>query len=70
MVGLISKSFYSSGIIIDHFHLSGNLNIYKSDSRITQKIQKAKNIMGINLLELSTLTDHGDIFITSDNGLI
>ena len=41
----------ASGIIVCHNHPSGNLNPSESDSKITQKIKDAGNLMDIQLLD-------------------
>jgi DNA repair protein RadC len=41
----------ASGLIVAHNHPSGNLNPSESDSRITQKIKQAGEIMDIQLLD-------------------
>ena len=41
----------ASGIICAHNHPSGNLNPSESDSRLTQKIKEAGNLMDIHLLD-------------------
>jgi DNA repair protein RadC len=41
----------ASGIIICHNHPSGNIQASESDSRITQKLKDAGNIMDIQLMD-------------------
>ncbi|MGE5421248.1 MAG: RadC family protein [Chloroflexota bacterium] len=59
----------ASGIIVCHNHPSGNLNPSDSDSRITQKIKDAGNIMDIQLLDHLIITDR-EYFSFADNGLV
>lgn len=59
----------SSGIIVCHNHPSGNLNPSESDSKITQKIKDAGNIMDIQLLDHLIISDK-DYYSFADNGLL
>jgi len=59
----------SSGIIVCHNHPSGNLNPSESDSKITQKIKDAGNLMDIQLLDHLIITDK-DYYSFADNGLL
>ncbi|HLN56080.1 MAG TPA: DNA repair protein RadC [Bacteroidales bacterium] len=59
----------ASGIIVCHNHPSGNLNPSDSDSKITQKIKDAGNIMDIQLLDHLIITDR-EYFSFADNGLV
>ena len=59
----------ASGIIVCHNHPSGNLNPSESDSKITQKIKDAGNLLDIQLLDHLIITDK-DYYSFADNGLI
>jgi DNA repair protein RadC len=59
----------ASGIIVCHNHPSGNLNPSESDSRITQKIKEAGNLMDIQLLDHLIISDK-DYYSFADNGLL
>jgi len=59
----------ASGIIVCHNHPSGNLNPSESDSRITQKIKDAGNLMDIQLLDHLIISGK-DYYSFADNGLI
>jgi DNA repair protein RadC len=61
--------YLSSGIIICHNHPSGNLNPSESDSKITQKIKEAGNLLDIQLLDHLIISDK-DYFSFADNGLM
>ena len=61
--------FLASGIIVCHNHPSGNLNPSESDSRITQKIKDAGQLMDIQLLDHLIVTDR-DYYSFADNGLL
>jgi DNA repair protein RadC len=43
----------ASGLIVCHNHPSGNFNPSESDTKITQKIKEAGNIMDIQLINCS-----------------
>lgn len=58
----------ASGIIVAHNHPSGNLNPSESDTRITQKIKEAGNIMDIQLLDHLILTMDGSYYSFADSG--
>jgi DNA repair protein RadC len=60
----------ASGIIVCHNHPSGNLNPSESDSKITQKIKDAGNLMDIQLLDHLILTMDGEYYSFADNGLL
>jgi DNA repair protein RadC len=60
----------ASGIIVCHNHPSGNLNPSESDSKITQKIKDAGNLMDIQLLDHIILTMDGEYYSFADNGLL
>lgn len=59
----------ASGIIVCHNHPSGNLNPSESDTKITQKIKEAGNIMDVQLLDHLIVTDKS-YYSFADNGLI
>jgi DNA repair protein RadC len=59
----------ASGIIVCHNHPSGNLNPSESDSRITQKIKDAGNLMDIQLLDHLIICEK-DYYSFADNGLL
>jgi DNA repair protein RadC len=61
--------YLASGIIVCHNHPSGNLNPSESDTKITQKIKDAGNIMDIQLLDHLIISDK-DYYSFADNGLI
>jgi DNA repair protein RadC len=61
--------YLASGIIVCHNHPSGNLNPSESDTRITQKIKEAGNIMDIQLLDHLIISEK-DYYSFADNGLI
>ncbi len=61
--------YLSSGIIVCHNHPSGNLNPSESDTRITQKIKEAGNLMDIQLLDHLIISEK-DYYSFADNGLI
>jgi DNA repair protein RadC len=60
----------ASGIICAHNHPSGNLNPSESDTRLTQKIREAGNLMDIQLLEHLIITTDDNYYSFADNGLI
>ena len=60
----------ASGIIVAHNHPSGNLNPSENDTRITQKIKEAGNLMDIQLLDPLILTMDGSYYSFADNGLL
>ena len=59
----------ASGIIVCHNHPSGNHNPSESDSKITQKIKEAGNLMDIQLLDHIIISGK-DYYSFADNGLI
>ena len=59
----------ASGIIVCHNHPSGNLNPSESDTKITQKIKEAGNLMDIQLLDHLIISDR-DYYSFADNGLL
>jgi DNA repair protein RadC len=59
----------ASGLIVCHNHPSGNLNPSESDTKITQKIKEAGNIMDIQLLDHLIINDE-DYYSFADNGLL
>jgi DNA repair protein RadC len=60
----------ASGIIISHSHPSGNLNPSESDTKLTQKIKEAGNVMEIQLLDHLILTPDGEYFSYADQNLL
>jgi DNA repair protein RadC len=54
----------ASGIIVCHNHPSGNLNPSESDTKITQKIKEAGNIMDIQLLDHLIITAEDWLWIS------
>src|SRR5665647_3063124 len=65
-----SIEYLASGIIVCHNHPSGNLNPSESDTKITQKIKDAGNLMDIQLLDHLILTMDGEYYSFADNGLL
>jgi DNA repair protein RadC len=61
--------YLASGIIVCHNHPSGNLNPSESDSKITQKIKEAGNLMDIQLLDHLIISDKC-YYSFADNGLL
>ncbi|MCJ7449211.1 MAG: DNA repair protein RadC [Bacteroidales bacterium] len=61
--------YLASGIILCHNHPSGNLNPSESDTRITQKIKEAGNLMDIQLLDHLIISEK-DYYSFADNGLL
>jgi DNA repair protein RadC len=61
--------YLASGIIVCHNHPSGNLNPSESDSKITQKIKDAGNLMDIQLLDHLIISDK-DYYSFADNGML
>ncbi len=61
--------YLASGIIVCHNHPSGNLNPSESDTKITQKIKEAGNLMDIQLLDHIIISDK-DYYSFADNGLL
>lgn len=59
----------ASGIIVCHNHPSGNLNPSESDSKITQKIKDAGNLLDIQLLDHLIISEK-DYYSFADNGLL
>jgi DNA repair protein RadC len=60
----------ASGIICAHNHPSGNLNPSESDTRLTQKLKEAGNLMDIQLLDHLILTTENSYYSFADNGLL
>ena len=60
----------ASGIIVCHNHPSGNLNPSESDTKLTQKIKEAGNLMDIQLLDHLILTTDDNYYSFADNGLL
>jgi DNA repair protein RadC len=61
--------YLASGIIVCHNHPSGNLNPSESDTKITQKIKDAGNLMDIQLLDHLIISDK-DYYSFADNGVL
>jgi DNA repair protein RadC len=61
--------YLASGIIVCHNHPSGNLNPSESDTKITQKIKEAGNLMDIQLLDHLIISDK-DYYSFADNGAL
>ena len=59
----------ASGLIVCHNHPSGNLNPSESDTKITQKIKEAGNVMDIQLLDHLIINEE-DYYSFADNGLL
>jgi DNA repair protein RadC len=59
----------ASGIIVCHNHPSGNLNPSESDTKITQKVKDAGNLMDIQLLDHLIISEK-DYYSFADNGLL
>ena len=59
----------ASGIIVAHNHPSGNQNPSESDSKITNKIKEAGNLLDIQLLDHIIITSE-DYYSFADNGLL
>jgi DNA repair protein RadC len=60
----------ASGIICAHNHPSGNLNPSESDTRLTQKLKEAGNLMDIQLLDHLIIATEDDYYSFADNGLL
>ncbi|MGE5457943.1 MAG: JAB domain-containing protein [Methanococcaceae archaeon] len=58
----------ASGIICSHNHPSGNMNPSESDTRLTQKLKDAGNLMDIQLLDHLILSTDGAYYSFADNG--
>jgi DNA repair protein RadC len=61
--------YLASGIILCHNHPSGNLNPSESDTKITQKIKEAGNLMDIQLLDHLIISEK-DYYSFADNGIL
>jgi DNA repair protein RadC len=61
--------YITSGMIVCHNHPSGNINPSGSDSRITQKIKEADNLLDNQLLDHLIISDK-DYYNFEDNELI
>jgi DNA repair protein RadC len=59
----------ASGLIVCHNHPSGNLNPSESDTKITQKIKEAGNLMDIQLLDHLIISNE-DYYSSADQGLL
>jgi DNA repair protein RadC len=60
----------ASGIIVCHNHPSGNIQPSESDTRLTQKIREAGNIMDIVLLDHLIVATENTYYSFADNGLL
>jgi DNA repair protein RadC len=60
----------ASGLLICHNHPSGALNPSESDTKITNKIKEAGNLLDIQLLDHLILTTEGNYFSFADQGLL
>jgi DNA repair protein RadC len=72
-VGLVFQAAIkgnASGIICAHNHPSGNMHPSESDTRLTQKLKEAGNLMDIQLLDHLILSSEGDYYSFADNGLL
>jgi DNA repair protein RadC len=69
MVMKKAVEYLASGIIVCHNHPSGNLNPSEADSKITQKIKEAGNLLDIQLLDHLIISDK-DYYSFADNGLL
>ncbi len=58
----------ASGIIVAHNHPSGNLNPSESDTRLTQKIKEAGNLIDIQLLDHLIVILSNKYYSFADNG--
>ena len=59
----------ASGLIVAHNHPSGNLNPSESDTKITQKIKEAGNLLDVQLLD-HLIIANDDYYSFADNGLL
>jgi DNA repair protein RadC len=69
MVMKKAVEFLASGIIVCHNHPSGNLSPSEADSKITQKIKEAGNLLDVQLLDHLIISDK-DYYSFADNGLL
>lgn len=60
----------ASGIICAHNHPSGNMSPSESDTRLTQKLKDAGNLMDIQLLDHLIISTDGNYYSFADNGLL
>ena len=60
----------ASRIICAHNHPSGNMNPSESDTRLTQKIKEAGNLMDIQLLDHLIISTDDNYYSFADNGLM
>lgn len=60
----------ASGVICAHNHPSGNMNPSESDSRLTQKLKDAGNLMDIQLLDHLIVSTDDNYYSFADNGLL
>jgi DNA repair protein RadC len=59
-----------SGLIVCHNHPSGNVNPCETDTRLTQNIKEASNLMDIELLDHLIVASEGNYYSFADTGLI
>lgn len=60
----------ASGIICAHNHPSANMNPSESDTRLTQKLKDAGNLMDIQLLDHLIIGPESNYYSFADNGLL
>ena len=60
----------ASGVILVHNHPSSNINPSEADTRLTQKLKEAGNLMDIQLLDHLILSTEGEYYSYADNGLL
>jgi DNA repair protein RadC len=60
----------ASGLILCHNHPSGNTQPSETDSKLTQKIKGAGQVMDIQLLDHLIITPEDRYYSFADNGLI
>jgi DNA repair protein RadC len=60
----------ASGVIAAHNHPSGNMNPSESDSRLTQKLKDAGNLMDIQILDHLIISTDDNYYSFADNGLL
>jgi DNA repair protein RadC len=60
----------ASGIIICHNHPSGNLNPSESDTKITQKIKEAGNLIDIQLIDHLIIVPEGTCYRMADEDVL
>ena len=60
----------ASSLILVHNHPSGNLKTSRADEKITEQIQKAGKLLGIQLLDHLIITPYDGCFSFMDEGLL